>query len=115
MIAAADIQAARAIRIQDELLRRGIKLRRVGSEMVGACPKCGGDDRFSINTKKQVWHCRHCKPDNITGDVIGLVQHLDGCDFAIAVRILVGNRSSTTTVRPTGKSKSPSDGDEVQS
>jgi hypothetical protein len=59
----------------------------VGLERVGACPKCGGDDRFAINTKKQVWNCRHC---DIGGDVIKLVEHLDGCDFIVACTTLTG-------------------------
>ena len=66
---------ARAVRIEDEIVRRGIKLR--GKiERVGPCPKCGGNDRFSINTKKGVWNCRQC---GVGGDVIKLVEHLDGC------------------------------------
>ena len=63
---------ARAVRIEDEIVRRGIKLR--GKiERVGPCPKCGGEDRFSINTKKGVWNCRQC---GVGGDVIKLVEHL---------------------------------------
>jgi DNA primase len=72
---------ARTVRIEDETARRGIKLKRVGAEQVGPCPKCGGEDRFSINVKKQVFHCRGCDGG---GDVIALVKHLDGCDFLAA-------------------------------
>lgn len=36
--------------------RRG----RNGDEYVGACPACGGTDRFSINFQAGVWHCRQC-------------------------------------------------------
>jgi hypothetical protein len=39
-------ERARAVRIEAEIERRGIKLRG-GSERVGPCPKCGGEDRFS--------------------------------------------------------------------
>ncbi len=77
---------ARAVRIEDEIARRGIKLRG-GIERCGPCPKCGGEDRFSINTKKQVWNCRGC---DIGGDVIELVKHLDGLDFNAAGRQLAG-------------------------
>jgi hypothetical protein len=39
----------------------GARLKRVtAAELAGACPACGGDDRFSINVKKRVWHCRGC-------------------------------------------------------
>ncbi|HEY2526395.1 MAG TPA: toprim domain-containing protein [Xanthobacteraceae bacterium] len=37
----AAIARAHAVPIADEILRRGIKLRRVGFELVGACPVCG--------------------------------------------------------------------------
>jgi CHC2 zinc finger len=61
-----------------------INLARKGSERVGPCPKCGGTDRFSINTKKQVFNCRQCQTG---GDVIKLVRFLDGCDPATPRRL----------------------------
>jgi predicted transcriptional regulator len=80
------IASARAVRIEDELARRGIKLN--GKvERDGPCPKCGGDDRFSINIKKQVFNCRGC---GVGGDVIDLVRHLDGVDFNQACETLAG-------------------------
>jgi len=117
MIPAADIERARSIRLEDELRHRRITLRRVGTtgEMVGPCPKCGGEDRFSINIKERVWNCRICKPDNIKGDVIGLVQHLDGCGVCAAIRTLIGeSRSSTTTIVRPVRSETRADGDEVR-
>lgn len=81
------VQRAKAIPIEREVERRGFKLRRVGVERVGACPKCGGDDRFAINTKKQIFNCRGC---GIGGDVIELVEHLDGVDFNTACTALAG-------------------------
>ena len=50
-------------------------------------PVCGGDDRFAINTAKGVWNCRQC---GVGGDVIKLVQHLDGVDFIAACTTLTG-------------------------
>lgn len=86
MMPPAAIAAAKAIRIEDELARRGIKLR--GKvERAGPCPRCGGTDRFSINVKKQVFHCRGCTAG---GDVIGMVMLIDGCSFPQAVETLVG-------------------------
>jgi DNA primase len=78
---------ARAVRIEDEIARRGIKLKRTGIEHVGPCPKCGGEDRFAINVAKQVFHCRGC---DVGGDVIKLVEHLDGLDFIAACTALTG-------------------------
>jgi hypothetical protein len=77
---------ARAVLIQNEIDRRGIKLS--GSvERYGPCPKCGGEDRFSINISKQVFNCRGCDKG---GDVIALVEHLDGVEFIAAGTALTG-------------------------
>ena len=75
------------MRIVEELARRGITLRGRGINLAGACPKCGGDDRFGVNTKKNVWHCRGC---GVGGDPIKLVEHLDDIDFVDAVMKLTG-------------------------
>jgi DNA primase len=81
------IDRARRVPIERELERRGIKLRGSGHERVGPCPKCGGDDRFGINTLKQVFNCRGC---DTGGDVIKLVEHFDDCDFKLACTTLTG-------------------------
>jgi putative DNA primase/helicase len=75
------VQRARAAKIEDEIARRGILLKRVGAEYIGPCPVCGGDDRYSFNVKEQLWNCRGCKKG---GDIIDLVKHLDGVDDFIA-------------------------------
>jgi phage/plasmid primase-like uncharacterized protein len=87
MIPADMLDVARAVRIEDELARRGVKLRG-GVDRCGPCPRCGGDDRFSINRKKQVFQCRICGGRG--GDAIALVQFLDGCGFKQAVEALCG-------------------------
>ena len=51
---------AREVRIEDEIVRRGITLKRSGAELIGPCPKCGGEDRFAVNLNKQVFNCRGC-------------------------------------------------------
>jgi CHC2 zinc finger len=86
------VQAARSVPIESVLTRRGVHLRKSGVERIGPCPKCGGTDRFSINVKEGVWNCRGCKPEGISGDVIGLVEWLDGVDFKTAVETLEGTR-----------------------
>jgi Toprim domain len=87
---AARAAKARAVRVEDELARRGIALRgRV--DRCGPCPRCGGTDRFSINTKKQVWNCRGYGG----GDVIALVEHLDGVGFLDAIAHLAGAEPSS--------------------
>jgi phage/plasmid primase-like uncharacterized protein len=88
-VVASDIERARGVRIEDEVARRGHPLKRQGHELVGPCPVCGGLDRFSVNVRKQVWNCRGC---GVGGDVIALVQHIDGCAFPEAVETLNGVR-----------------------
>src|SRR3974390_390610 len=78
---------ARAVPIEREIDRRGIKLKRVGAELVGPCPKCGGDDRFAVSEKEQIFNCRGCAAK---GDVIPLVQHLDNVNFNTACATLTG-------------------------
>jgi phage/plasmid primase-like uncharacterized protein len=87
-IAAELLERARAVPIEDELARRGIKLRRTGAELNGPCPVCGGTDRFAVHLKKQCWNCRGCGKG---GSIIDLVQHLDGCDFVRAIATLIGD------------------------
>jgi len=64
-------------------------LKRVSGELTGPCPKCGGRDRFSINTKKNVYNCRSCGG----GGPIDLVMMVMGCEFMDAVEVLEGERS----------------------
>ena len=90
------VEQARAVPIEDELARRGFHLR--GKiERTGPCPVCGGDDRFSINTEKQVWNCRGCGKG---GDVIDLARHIDGSDFTAACTNLAGEQPQAN---PNGK------------
>jgi hypothetical protein len=84
------IERAGAARLEHELERRGIRLRRVGSELCGPCPVCGGRDRFAVHLKRQVWNCRGCC---LGGDVIEFVRHVDGVGFSEALRILTGNNT----------------------
>jgi hypothetical protein len=93
---------ARAVKIEDEISRRGIKLQRQGAELVGPCPKCRGDDRFAVNIKKQVFNCRGC---NEGGDVIALAQFLDDCDFRSACTTLTGEPQPKPNGKGNGKDR----------
>ncbi|MBL1435646.1 MAG: hypothetical protein COB08_005550 [Rhodobacteraceae bacterium] len=62
-------------------------LKRVARELVGPCPVCGGKDRFSINKDMGVYNCRTCGG----GDVIRLVELVQGCDFKEALQWLCGD------------------------
>jgi hypothetical protein len=87
---------ARAVRVLEELERRGVKLRRSGGEFIGPCPVCGGDDRFAVNARKNLFHCRK---SGAGGDAIALVTYLDGCDFLAAVELLTGEGRPASTAR----------------
>jgi phage/plasmid primase-like uncharacterized protein len=90
MTDAAVISLARAVPIERIVDQHAIKLRgRI--DRVGPCPICGGTDRFSINTKKQVFNCRGC---NVGGNVIALVMFLDACSFQSACATLTGEQPS---------------------
>src|SRR4029077_19766942 len=82
------VDRARAISIESEIERRGIKLKG-RTERVGPCPVCGGTDRFSVNTSKQVFNCRGCGQG---GDVIAMVQLIDRCGFMTAIETLTGEK-----------------------
>jgi phage/plasmid primase-like uncharacterized protein len=82
------VDQARAVPIEVEIERRGIVLKGT-VDRCGPCPICGGTDRFSINTRKQVFRCRQCETG---GDVIALVQHLDACAFGEAIELLTGDQ-----------------------
>jgi phage/plasmid primase-like uncharacterized protein len=84
------LDVARAVRIEDELSRRSIKLRgRV--DRCGPCPRCGGDDRFSIHVGDQVFNCRGCGGKG--RGTIDLVMFLDGSGFKEAVATLANERT----------------------
>jgi hypothetical protein len=95
-------ERARSVPIQEVIARRGIRLAG-GNERRGPCPVCGGTDRFSINTTKQVFNCRGCQRG---GSVIDLVMTLDGISFENACETLAGPPPRQGEAR-TGISKSP--------
>lgn len=81
------VDEARAISVLEVIERRGIGLRRSGTEWMGPCPVCGGTDRFGASVRKGVWVCRG---SGRGGDAIALVQYLDDADFLGACEILTG-------------------------
>jgi len=82
----------RRVRLEAELRRRGVKLRRRGHEHVGSCPiHLGGNpSAFVIDDEKQLWHCFAC---GRAGDLFDLVMELDEISFPQAMtnmKALVG-------------------------
>lgn len=60
-----------------------------GSEHAGACPYCGGEDRFRLwldrGPRERSFWCRQCQK---SGDAIELVRHLEQCSYRDACRLL---------------------------
>src|SRR6516225_7435719 len=54
------VAKAKAVDIGAVISARGIKLKRSGKELIGPCPKCGGDDRFGVSLTERVFNCRRC-------------------------------------------------------
>jgi hypothetical protein len=72
-----------------EIARQHTHLSRQSAvEFAGACPICGGNDRFAVHVKKQVFNCRGCGAKG--GDAIALVQFVSGLSFPQAVERLTG-------------------------
>ena len=85
MISAARIDAAKLVPVEVEVAKRGVNLKSKHKQLSGPCPLCGGDDRFNVTPSRGLWVCRGCRAG---GDVIELVQHLDGCSFTSAIDLL---------------------------
>ncbi len=59
-----------------------------GSEYGGPCPKCGGNDRFHVQSAEGWWFCRQCHEKR--GDVIEFVTWLEGVSFREACERIGG-------------------------
>lgn len=90
------VEEARAAPLRGYLDRLSLALKRAGGELVGPCPACGGNDRFSINTDKNIYNCRGCGG----GDGIGLVQKALGVDFVSAVEFITGQNAREHVIDP---------------
>lgn len=81
------IEIARGVDILATAQRFVVLKRGAANEWIGPCPRCGGHDRFGVNTRKQIWNCRGCGKG---GDSIALVRLGADLGFADAVADLVG-------------------------
>jgi hypothetical protein len=79
------IDEARRVSVASYSAARGIKIR--PGDVGQPCPGCGGVDRFSVNTRKNIWNCR---VSGFAGDAIALAQHIDGLDFLGACEAVTG-------------------------
>jgi len=93
------ILRAKQVSLEDTI-RQAANLHRVGPhEYAGPCPRCGGRDRFRLNTQRG-WFCRRCTGEPGGGgrwlDVIDFVQFLYNVDLRNAVQRLIGDRQRMT-------------------
>jgi len=68
--------------------------RESAKEYSGSCPKCGGDDRFRVQSDR--WACRQCSPR--WGDAINLMQFAHDVDFKTAAAML-GDENFSSPVK----------------
>jgi DNA primase len=85
------------------LIGTDTRLKRVaatrGGEYAGACPWCGGQDRFRVQPERGRWWCRGCSDGPRWQDAIAYVRQRDGVDFVEACRRL-GASASELGTRP---------------
>ena len=73
-------------------------LKRQG-DFVGPCPRCGGDDEFSVQPDEGIFNCRGCGGGKGVKGVISLAKFMWNCDFNSAVEKL------TNKPKPNGKDR----------
>ena len=65
-------------------------LKQAGAYHVGACPFCGGRDRFRVQPHARRWLCRGCTGGKWQ-DAIAYVMRRRNCDFREACESLAAN------------------------
>jgi hypothetical protein len=86
----AEIDDIRARNPIEHVAEQYVRLRRAAGRLVGPCPICGGratSQRFEVFANEDSWACAVC-PDG--GDVIRLVEKVEGLDFRAAIERLGG-------------------------
>jgi len=84
-----------------------LPVKKTADELGGPCPKCGGDDRFSVWPSKGNFYCRQCE---WKGDAITFLQWRDSKTFTDLVKEYAPDEYKSDTGRKKkqqpGKSKS---------
>jgi DNA primase len=83
-------QVKASVRLEDEVRRRGIRLRGSTRRLEGRCPFPGHEDdtpSFSIYLDTQRYYCFGC---HAGGDVLDFVREMDGCSLSEAIERLLG-------------------------
>lgn len=69
-------------------LKRAGTINGRGPELAGACPFCGGTDRFRVQPEQGQWWCRQCSPNEHWQNAADYVMRRDGVDFKAAMKAL---------------------------
>jgi hypothetical protein len=78
---------ARSVPVLEVAASVGARLKKITAvEYAGPCPACGGTDRFSCNTHKNVFQCRGSRG----GSGIDMLVHVTGCTIIEAAERLTG-------------------------
>ncbi len=80
----------------------GAKLHKTGSEWVGPCCYCGGQDRLGINPTKGKWVCRGFGGGS---SVVSLAMHLGNLSFKSAIEALTGEPAPNGQSKPLSASR----------
>jgi hypothetical protein len=86
----AEIDDIRARNPIEHVAEQYVRLRRAAGRLVGPCPMCGGratSQRFEVFANEDSWACAVCHDG---GDVIRLVEKVEGLDFRAAIERLGG-------------------------
>lgn len=95
----ADLDALKAAHPVADVAAQYVRLRRAGAKLIGPCPVCGGsarNGRFEVDPRAESWVCAVCQDG---GDVISLVQRVEGLDFRGAVDRLGGTAHESEASR----------------
>jgi hypothetical protein len=84
----ADIEEIKARNPLADVASGYVQLRRMGKRLVGPCPMCGGGARSGrFEVLEDGWVCAVCQDG---GDVIRLIEQVEGIDFKAAIERLGG-------------------------
>jgi hypothetical protein len=74
-----------------------------GGEYAGACPFCGGDDRFRAQPYHDPprWWCRQCSPSEHWSSAADYLMQRDSLDFPEAMRQLEGSSAAVLSTKRT--------------
>ncbi len=77
-----------------------VSLKKHGAYYIGACPMCGGKDRFNIKRNgHDMWVCRNCAPDKYHS-AIDFVMAYKKIDYKEAVRQMGGELEKPQRIQP---------------